>query len=42
MYHFTRGRRIDKGRIKGTIISALKITLPLSFISAFILVLYTV
>ena len=36
------GRRIDKGRIKGTIISALKITLPLSFISAFILVLYTV
>jgi O-antigen/teichoic acid export membrane protein len=27
----------DKGRIKGTIISALRITLPLSFISAFIL-----
>ena len=30
----------DKGRIKGTIISALKITLPLSFISAFILFWY--
>ena len=30
----------DKGGIKGTIISALKITLPLSFISAFILFWY--
>ena len=38
---FYKGKE-DKGRIKGTIISALKITLPLSFILAFILVLYTV
>ena len=33
---FYKGKE-DKGRIKGTIISALKITLPLSLISAFIL-----
>ena len=36
---FYKGKE-DKGRIKGTIISALKITLPLSFISAFILFWY--
>jgi len=33
---FYKGKE-DKGRIKGTIISALKITLPLSLILAFIL-----
>ena len=36
---FYKGKE-DKGRIKGTIISALKITLPLSFILAFILFWY--
>jgi O-antigen/teichoic acid export membrane protein len=36
---FYKGKE-DKGRIKGTIISALKITLPLSLILAFILFWY--
>ena len=36
---FYKGKE-DKGRIKGTIISALKITLPLSLIFAFILLCY--